>query len=109
MTYAQSKRVFPVSPNSFYAYLQTLALGLKGMKMQEGVREVLDNLGRLKVEFGKFGDDFRKIGGHLSHARGSFEEAEKRFIRFGERLENLHLESGERAELRVLKGADGGQ
>ncbi len=100
--YAQEKRVFPVSPNSFYAYLQTIAVGFKGMQIQQGIRVVLDNITRIKGDFRKFGDDFALVGKHLSNARGSYESADKRMQRLGEKLENLDLE--EKQELRVLAG-----
>lgn len=100
--YAQEKRVFPVSPNSFYAYLQTIAIGLRGMQMEEGVREVINDIAMLKKEFEKFGDDFRKIGGHLSNARGAYEVADKRFQRLGDKLETLGLPEGKK-ELRLLE------
>jgi len=105
LRYAQEKHVFPVSPNSFYAYLQTIAIGLKGMQLADGVREVLDDVSRVKREFEKFGEEFAKIGTHLTHARGSFESADKRFQRLGEKLGTLGLE-GEQQELRVLKGGE---
>lgn len=107
LRYAQEKHVFPVSPNSFYAYLQTIAIGLKGMQLADGVREVLDDVARLRREFAKFGEEFAKVGTHLSHARGSFEAADKRFQRLGEKLETLGVEGGPQ-ELRVLKGGEEG-
>lgn len=106
LRYAQEKRVFPVSPNSFYAYLQTIAIGLKGMKLADGIREMLGHMARVKGDFVRFGDDFVKIGTHLGHARGSFEAAEKRYQRLGEKLETLELGEGSQ-ELRVLKGGEG--
>jgi DNA recombination protein RmuC len=102
LQYAQEKRIFPVSPNSFYAYLQTIAIGFKGLQMQEGIRVVLDNIARLKGDFKKFGEDFALIGRHLSNARGTYESAEKRVTRLGEKLDSLELE--EKQELRVLTG-----
>ena len=55
--YALSKRVIPVSPNSFYAYLQAIVLGLKGMKVEERAKEIIQYLSRLGGDFAKFRDD----------------------------------------------------
>ncbi len=104
LRYAQERRVFPVSPNSFYAYLQTISIGFKGLQLQEGIREVQDNLGRLKKEFEKFGGEFTKLGTHLGHARGSFESADRQLQRLGEKLNSVALEGGEPDTLRILKG-----
>lgn len=77
--YALGKRVIPVSPNSFYAYLQTILLGLKGMRIEESAREMLNQLASLGKEFGRFEESFRLVGQHLGNSQGKFEEAEKWF------------------------------
>ena len=88
-SYALAKRVMPVSPNSLYAYLQAVVLGLKGMRIEENIRQVLSNLKRLSKEFDRFSDDFRKIGTHLKNADKSFESADKRMSRFTDRLDAI--------------------
>ena len=84
--YALSKRVIPVSPNSFYAYLQAIVLGLKGMKVEERAKEIIQYLSRLRGDFGKFRDDFDLLGKHLGHAQSSYQTTEKRLEQFGQRL-----------------------
>ena len=78
-SYALEKRVIPVSPNSFYAYLQTIILGLQGMRIEERSREVIDNLSRLNKEFERFSEAFRLVGQHMDNAGKKYGEAEKRF------------------------------
>jgi DNA recombination protein RmuC len=84
--YALSKRVIPVSPNSFYAYLQAIVLGLKGMKVEERAKEIIQYLSSLRGDFGKFRDDFGLLGKHLGHAQSSYQTTEKRLEQFGQRL-----------------------
>ncbi|MGH7773172.1 MAG: DNA recombination protein RmuC, partial [Candidatus Binatia bacterium] len=76
--YALSKKVIPVSPNSFYAYLQAIVLGLKGMKVEERAKEILQYLGRLDGDFSRFKEEFSLLGKHLGYAQSSFQSAEKR-------------------------------
>jgi DNA recombination protein RmuC len=46
--YALSKGVIPVSPNSLYAYLQAIVLRLKGLKVEERAKEIIQYLSRLR-------------------------------------------------------------
>ena len=76
-SYALEKRVVPVSPNSFYAYLQTILLGLRGMQVEERAQEILNTLARLRGDFERVQESFRVLGKHLTNAQGSYSEGEK--------------------------------
>jgi len=89
LNYALRRRVVPVSPNSFYAYLMTIITGLKGMRVEERAREILSELGRLQREFSRFGEAFRVLGRHLASAQGKYEETDKLAGRIGDRLERV--------------------
>jgi DNA recombination protein RmuC len=89
LSYAFSKRVIPVSPNTFYVYLQTILLGLRGMQIEKSAADILKHLGQLKGEFDRFSDRFRILGKHLTEARGSYEDSVVRFERMTERLERV--------------------
>ena len=105
-SYALSKRVMPVSPNSLYAYLQAIVLGLKGMRIEENIREVLGNLKALSKEFGKFSEDFRKMGTHLKNADKCFENADKRLARFTDRLDTISSVEDQKRERGQLTTGD---
>jgi DNA recombination protein RmuC len=86
LPYALSRRVVPVSPGSFYAYLQALALGLRGLQIEDNARCIMDNLARLQGDFRRFTDEFDLLGRHLGNARTKYEDAAKRLDRLGEKL-----------------------
>ncbi len=89
LSHALECKVIPVSPNTLYAYLQAILLGLKGLKVERHVEEILQSLSRLRNDFARFQIDFNKLGTHLSHARSSYDLSEKRLNKFGEKLEVL--------------------
>jgi len=72
LSYALQKRVVPVSPNSFYAYLQTILLGLRGMKVEQQAQEILATLSRLRGDFERVQENFRLRGKHITNATGSY-------------------------------------
>jgi DNA recombination protein RmuC len=106
--YALKKKVIPVSPASFYAYLQTVLLGLKGMQVEKSARDILNNLSRLRRDFAAFEEDFRKVGGHLENSSKKFADAEKRLGKVDDRMQSLEgmAASGEATEpLRLEESA----
>jgi DNA recombination protein RmuC len=84
--FAFEKHVIPVSPNSFYAYLHTILLGLRGLKVEESAREILRHLSGLHGQLARFQDEFRKLGKHLEQSKGSFDSAQRQLEKFGDKL-----------------------
>jgi DNA recombination protein RmuC len=87
LQYAHDKRVFPVSPTTFTSQLQVIALGLKGMQIEQRAHEVMAYVAQLQGDFDRFRDDFQVVGKHIGNAQSKFNEAEKRLDRFDTKLE----------------------
>jgi DNA recombination protein RmuC len=72
------KKVIPVSPNTFYAYLQVILMGLRGFQISEQAKYILGQLQQIENDLGNFETDFRKIGSHLRNVQSSFANTDKR-------------------------------
>src|SRR5882757_6877485 len=77
--YCRSKNVVAVSPNTLYANLQIILMGLQGMQIEENAKNLRANLAGLQSQLRKFVDPFEKLGTHLKNAAQSYAEADKRF------------------------------
>jgi DNA recombination protein RmuC len=87
--YALDRKVIPVSPNSFYAYLQVIALGLRGLQIEQSARDIFNALERLQGDIVRVRESFDVLGTHLDNARKKYDEADKRFGHFEERLTSV--------------------
>ncbi len=85
-SHAVAKKVIPVSPNSFYAYLQVIALGIKGLRIEDKAQEVIKLLSALRGALDRFIGDFEVIGTHIDNIRTSYERAEKSLGKFETKL-----------------------
>ncbi|MEK7544716.1 MAG: DNA recombination protein RmuC [Patescibacteria group bacterium] len=100
--YALSKKVIPVSPNTFYIYLQTLLIGLRGMQVEKSAQDILKQLSQLKGDFKRFSESYSLVGSHLGHTVGSFQKSEKQLEKMQGKL--LHIENpGEKEEVVLLE------
>lgn len=85
-TYALGKKVIPVSPNSFYAYLQAILLGLKGLSVEKNAHQIIQYLERLKGDMERFKQDFEVLGRHIVNLKNKYDDADKRINNFEDKL-----------------------
>jgi len=87
--YCRGRRVFPVSPNSFFAFLGAVAMSLQGQKIEENARHLLANLAGVARQIENFADAYEKLGGHLRNAQRTYEDADSKLTRARTSLEQI--------------------
>ena len=87
--YCRDKYVIAVSPNTLYAHLCVIAMGLRGMQMEENAKRLLENLSGMEKQMEKFADKFGTLGTHLKNAQQSYSESDKLFERAQNTLETM--------------------
>jgi DNA recombination protein RmuC len=93
LPYALERKVFPVSPVSMYAYMQTIALGLRGLQLEESAQEVLQHLSRLRRDTGALREAFEVLGRHLGHAHNKYDDAGRLLTQLESKLMTLEASS----------------
>lgn len=87
--HCMQRRVFPVSPNSLYAYLQTIVVGLNSLRISQRAESILQEIASLQLEMEKFSDNYDKLGTHLRNAGKSYDDGTRVFDKVESRLERL--------------------
>lgn len=107
VTYAAQKRVIPVSPSTLYAYLLTVAYGLKGMHIERQAENIRGQLAAFNKKFVAFYKDLEKTGRHLDLAHRNHEEVMRRGIKLNDQVGKitgaaLHIGDDEADEAAAL-------
>jgi DNA recombination protein RmuC len=87
--YCRDKHVIAVSPNTLYAHLHVIAMGLRGMQMEENASQLLENLSGVEKQLEKFADKFGTLGTHLKNAQQSYSDSDKLLEKAQSTLENM--------------------
>jgi len=106
LKYGRERRVVPVSPNTMYAYVQVLAVGFRGMKIQDEAKRVQALLADLGTRFEKFQSHFNMVGKHLENAKSQFERAMRDVERFDATLQGVKIGRLEEVQQPLLDAAD---
>jgi len=104
--YCRSKRVIPVSPNSLYAYLSVILMGLRGMQIEENARLLLGQLGGLQRQLDGFTEVYDRLGTHLRNAQKSFEEAGSKLEKTRTTLAQMAEGQSAETSVRILASTD---
>ena len=88
-SYCREQRVVAVSPNTLYAHLCVIGMGLRGMQVEENAKRLLASLSGMEKQMEKFAEKFGTLGTHLKNAQQSYSESDKLFEKAHNTLEGV--------------------
>jgi DNA anti-recombination protein RmuC len=89
----------PVSPNSLYAYLQTIVVGLKSLSVSQRAESILHEIESLHLELGKFTRAYGILGTHLKNAEKTYDDSQRSLDKVQDRLDRMAGTGAEQPEL----------
>lgn len=84
--YAGEKRVLPVSPTTFYAYLKAILMSFEGQKIEAQAKEILSSLRAIKSDYEKVGDNLGILQKHLTNAFNMMGNVFSSFTMLGQKI-----------------------
>ena len=108
LEYAQERHVMPVSPNTFYAFLQMVMLGIRNAEVVRSAKKVQEGLASLEKSFGFFYKKYEDMGKHIDHASEAYRVGDGHVKRYKRRVEEtLQLEALQESSIAELPEGSG--
>lgn len=105
LEYGYVKKVYFVSPNSFYYFLKIILVGLEGVKIEEGAKKILEGMKAAQQEASKFEEELSVLISHIEHAKSASDRTQARFFKLLSKIERLgELESPEISKPEIKNG-----
>ena len=93
--YAQSKRILPVSPTTFYAYIKAILMSFEGQKIEKQAQEILSSLRAIKKDYGKVEENLGTLQKHLVNATNMMGNVFASFTNLGQKISSTqNLDGG---------------
>jgi DNA recombination protein RmuC len=93
MEYAQDHHVFPVSPNTFYAFLQVVILTIRNVEVFNNARKLQQGLAELQKSFDFFYTKYEEVGRRITQTSEAYRVGNDHVERYKRRLDTtLQLE-----------------
>ena len=101
--YARDNQVIPVSPNTFYAFLQIIVMGIKNLEIVKSAKILRERLTAMQKNFDWFYSKYEEIGKGLEKAGEAFRIGDKHVKEYKKKLDDaLQLEELYGEEIKVL-------
>jgi DNA recombination protein RmuC len=105
MEMAQKSRVYPVSPTTLYAHLQTILLSFEGQRLNKEARRVFVMLRAVQKDYEKVDDNLSTLQRHLNNAYNMMSNVLTSFTHLGQKIVSTQtLEEGTKEEQKELEG-----
>ena len=83
---AQQSRVYPVSPTTLYAHLQTILLSFEGQEVERRARQVFNMLRAIQKDYAKMEANLGTLQRHLHNAYNMMSSVFTSFTHLGQKL-----------------------
>lgn len=84
--YASSKRVLPVSPTTFYAYIRAILMSFEGQKIEKKAREILAAIRAVQKDYSKVEDNLSTLQSHFNRAYNKMSDVVTSFTHLGQKI-----------------------
>jgi len=84
--YAGKKRVLPVSPMTFYAYLRAILASFEGQKIEQKAKQILATLRAIQKDYQKVEGGLSVLSRHLQNAYNQMANVLASFTQLGQKL-----------------------
>lgn len=96
MTYAYKRRVMPVSPSTFYAFLRSVLLSFEGQKIAAEVKTIQQAIRAIQTETGKFGELLSTLQSHVNNSYNMMNKVANQFVGLSSKVESIQKIDGEK-------------
>jgi DNA recombination protein RmuC len=84
---AQAHHVIPVSPNTFYAFLQVIVIGIRNQEIIQSAAKLQEGLAAVQRSFDYFYQQYNNMGSQIEKAAKSFRLGDDHIRRYKDRLD----------------------
>lgn len=84
--YAGAKRVLPVSPITFYAYLRAILMSFEGQKIEQKAKQILATIRAVQKDYTKLGENIGVLSRHLTNAYNQMNDVTQGYNILGQKL-----------------------
>lgn len=107
MEYARARRVYPVSPTTLYANLQTILLSFQGKKIEQKSKEVFALLRAAQKDYEKVDNALSILSRHITNAYNGMSSVVSSFTLLGQKLSSTkEIGGSEEKEEKLLPPRD---
>lgn len=98
--YASTKRILPVSPTTFYAYIKAILMSFEGQKIEAQAKEILSSLRAIQKDYSKVDEALSVLQKHVVNSYNTIGLVSDSFSKLGQKISNTsNLGEGTKKEL----------
>ncbi len=88
LEYAAERRVLPVSPMTFYAYLISVMIGFEGQKITAQTKEILAGIRSMQKDYEKVSEGLDTLSKHVTNSFNTMTNVQTGFGKLGVKIKS---------------------